>query len=208
MIKLIQFAYEFQVFIEFCVFCKVTMGSARSQKKFLDKQSETCQKSSSSKKSTDLRMKVDFSKSIKLSSKQHIYTHLCIISKHFSDFRVFGIITLGSARSQKNFLDKQSETCQKGSSCRKSTDLRMKVDFSKSIKLSSKQHIYTHLCMISSHFSIFVFFVLSHWALRDLRKICLTNNLRFVRRVPAPGNLQIRGGKWISQNQSICSEIV
>jgi len=53
----------FEWFYEICVFCKITMGSARSQKKFLDKQSETCQKDSSYKKSTDLRRKLDLSKS-------------------------------------------------------------------------------------------------------------------------------------------------
>jgi len=49
----------------------------------------------------------------------------------FSDFLFFCIITMGSARSQKIFFDKQSETCQRISSSKKYTDMRRKVDFSK-----------------------------------------------------------------------------
>ena len=50
-------------------------------------------------------------------------------------------------------------------------------------------------------FLTFVFFVQSQWALRDPRKIFLTNNLRLVREVPAPRNLQIWGENQIYENR-------
>jgi len=56
------------------------MGSARSQKIFLDKQSETRQKSSSSKKYTDLRTKVDDQKLPSFHQKStyfHVFIHVC-----------------------------------------------------------------------------------------------------------------------------------
>jgi len=81
--------YNFQVFSDFCVFCIITLGSARSQKTFLDKQSETCQKSCSPKKSTDLRRKVDFSQSTNSPLNSTFSAHLCIISKYFQTFVFF-----------------------------------------------------------------------------------------------------------------------
>ena len=187
--------YNFEYLHTFVFICIITLGSARSQKIFLDNQSETCQKSSSSKKSTDLRRNVQFSKITIFCLKLHENVYLRTIFEYFYTFMFIGIITLGSARSQKNFLDKQSETCQKSSSSKKSTDLRRNVQFSKSQWIQSKMAWnHTLYVQFSSIFMILCFFVLSHWALRDLRKIFLTNNLRFVRKVPAPRNLQIWEG--------------
>ena len=151
----------------------MTLGSARSRKNFLDKQSETCQKSSSSRKSTDLRRKVDFSNSTNLLWKWHDFIHLGVISTYFQTFIFFCIMTLGSARSQKNFLDKQSETCQKSSSSRKSTDLRRKVDFSNSTNLLWKWHDFIHLGIIPTYFQNFIFFCIMTWGSARSQKIFL-----------------------------------
>jgi len=157
--EIVHFTCNFEYFYTFVFFGIITLGPARSQKIFLDKQSETCQKSSSSRKSTDLRRKVDFSKSKEFSMKLHIYTYLCMIFRAFSFFVFFCIITLGSARSQKKFLDKQSETCQKSSSSRKSTDLRRKVDFSNSTNLLWKWHDFIQFRYNSHVFPDFYIFL-------------------------------------------------
>ena len=49
---------------------------------------------------------------------------------------------MGSARSEKNFFDKQSEICQKISSSKKYTDMRMKVDLPKYLIFEDKFHIF------------------------------------------------------------------
>ena len=77
---------HFLGFSDFCVFCIITMGSARSEKKFLDKQSEICQKISSSKKYTDMRRKVDFSKTLNFKSNLHIFEGIMYT---FYDFQTF-----------------------------------------------------------------------------------------------------------------------
>ena len=66
---------------------------------------------------------------------------------------------MGSARSQKNFFDKQSEICQKISSSKKYTDMRKNVDFSKhpiSIEIYTCMQYLKHTFYV---FQIFVFFV-------------------------------------------------
>ena len=62
------------------------MGLAGSEKNFFDKQSEICQKISSSKKYTDMRRKVDFSKNTQFYRKLHTYTVFMYI---FWDFQTF-----------------------------------------------------------------------------------------------------------------------
>ena len=117
------------------------MGSARSQKNFLDKQSETCPRISSSKKHTDMWRKVDFAKYLIFRGNSHIYGCLCTFSWIYR-LLCFCIITMGSARSQKNFLDKQSETCPRISSSKKYTDMWRKVDFTKYLIFRENSHIY------------------------------------------------------------------
>jgi len=66
-------------------------------------------------------------------TKSSIFSHnLCVILG-FSTFRTCCIIRLSFARSQKYFLDKQSETCRKSSSCREYAELGVEVGFSESL---------------------------------------------------------------------------
>ena len=93
----------------------------------------------------------------KISLKWHEIVRLMYIFEYFHTFVFFGIITLGSARSQKTFLDKHSGTCQKSSCFRKSTDLRRNVQFSKSQRIQSKMawnrtfymqfRVFLHFCV-------------------------------------------------------------
>ena len=99
---------------------------------------------------------------------------------------------MGSAKSQKKFLDKQSETFQKNSSSKKSTDMRRNVEFSKSPLFHLKSRDLIHLCVIFMGFSDFCVFLNNHNGLCEIAEyFFLINNLRLVRKVPAPRNLQI-----------------
>ena len=66
---------------------------------------------------------------------------------------------MGYARSEKNFFDKQSEIWQKISSSKKYTDMRMKVDFSKTLNFRGTDTYMEHLCVFLWDFQTFVFFV-------------------------------------------------
>jgi len=70
------FKAYFLCFSDFCVFCISTMGSARSQKNFFDKQSEICQKISSSKKYTGLKRRVEFPKTHNFKTNLHIFGYI------------------------------------------------------------------------------------------------------------------------------------
>jgi len=62
------------------------MGLAGSEKNFFDKQSEICQKISSSKKYTDMRRKADFSKTFNFKRNLHIFG---VFIYTFYDFQTF-----------------------------------------------------------------------------------------------------------------------
>ena len=132
---LCQFNGLFVKFSEFWCFGKSTRWSARSHKKFLDKKSETCQKSLSFEKSTALSTIYEITKSCNLCHIYSIYTDFMGCFCEFSDFWCFDKSTRCSARSHKKIIDKKSETYQKSLSFEKSTALSTTYEITKSCKL-------------------------------------------------------------------------
>jgi len=74
----------------------------------------------------------------------HIYVYFWLIYQ----FCVFYTITMGSATYQKNFLDKQSETCQKDSSYKKSRERsEEKIRFVKIAYFLDNIAYISHICV-------------------------------------------------------------
>jgi len=126
--------------------------------------------------------------------------YLCTNFEYFQTFVFFGIITMNPARSQKKF------------SWQTIWDLSEKFQLQE-IQRSEEECIILKITIILSrmvrkcifmynfeYFQTFCFLLLSQWALRDLRKFFSTNNLRLLRKVLAPRDLQIWGGMYNSQN--------
>ena len=105
---------------------------------------------------------------------------------------------------KKKILDRQSETCRKSSSSRKYTDLGIKIELLTITKFMPQiSNFHTDYIPFYIFFLTFRFFVESQCALRDLKYFFLTNNLRLVKKIPAPGNMRTWGSKCISQKTPV-----
>jgi len=100
----------------------------------------------------------------------------------FWEFWYFGYSTWCSAKSQKNFLDKQSETCQKRLSCGKISALSKMYEIIKSRRLGHILDNSTSLYVILRVLQSFDILATVLVALRDPRKLFSTSNLRLVKK--------------------------
>jgi len=198
---IVFYVYIWQI-PDFCVFCTITVGSARSQRNFLDKQSETCQKDYSYKKCSDLKRKLDLSKFVDF---RHTSQNCIDLFTFMTDFRLLcflyhhnGLCEIPEKFSWQTIWD-LSERLQLQEIYRSEEKIR----FIKIAYFRDNIAYISHICVYFDWIMKFVCFVKSQWALRDPRKIFLRNNLRLVRKIPATRNLQIWGENYIFQNRLI-----